>query len=1321
MRLQADVDRRATLRSDASSGQVFLSALRDRDRYVLLGEPGSGKSSAFLREASAAGTEVVTARRFVGGKRPTGTVAFIDALEEYRIGEAGVDRLESLIDAIGGSDYSKWRIACRAISLPPTDATRIERELGSFETAQLEPLNPPDQRRILAARGQANPAAFLAKVEAMGGGALLGNPSTLLLLRDTVDRAETPITTRGELLAEATRQMAHEVNPTMPERADRPPPGKIVAAAETACMVLLLSDRTDIWMHGTAPTDARFVTRDDLLPARIDTQALRFALDTSMFSGDGGSFVPTHRFVAEYLAGHALARATAPIDPSTPALPLERAIALLSGDDDRPAPALTGIFAWFVSALASTVHAARARELIRLEPEAVLFHGDAAMLPTSHRRVLLDAVGRADPWFLGGNRGSTGIAGLAGSDIALELAAVLSDPNESGHRRALVLMALGAGRRVPELDAAVEAIFLKEGHTDHYDRRLAMSALGNIRGATPEVDRVMLNAIAGQTSPASVQLRIELLSHLMPHVGVEEVRDTLTSYGRTGDGVMGYARPLGERLVEWPMPELFDEPVEAKRHTGRSRLHETAAVVDMALMAAIDTTLGLTAGRLLRWLENAGFDDLGELEASVRSAISTWLDADGTHEAELFDGIIGRTEAAEWWQTVHQFERLTGRPPSDAIRLAAVQAVEGADAEVDVDALAALAFQLVMPFGKHPELYWRLWHALESEPRAARTFEALCVSDIEGWRTRHAARMRKGAAERGQLLEADRQWYRANAEQVRSGQPRGLVYAAEIYLGYREGDGDKGEERLARWLGDDKLLDAIHAGWRAVARLPGRPASEAGRRSAGTKVHNDGFVALAWADRAVAAGDALDLPPTTLLEIAHGAYALSNDRGNAVRSAALTQLLRWPDAARSLVDFWLGWVAGRGWGLPFDQQLDIAHHAVGAAVERLLSSRPGLREGSLRAALGLAARALPPSRLEWLAARARARRLSGPASRLWDFAAWSLDPAAYPGVPASSFGQARHHAAFATLATGVLGSLPRDVATSVLRAGTIVEAFGPVNPPGDRLSQTRPEPSGLVASAIEQLADSPSTEATKALGRLAALPGLAAWEQTLRNAAAKQLSVRRQAAFKPPEPGAVAAALLAGPPATPGDLRAVVGESLRELAFDIRHGDTSPWKGFWNRPTATQANPESRNTPKIENDCRDLLTDRLSDRLRRFGVPVRLIQTEDRSGDDRRADVIILAGDGSAALPIEVKRHWNAELWTAVDDQLVSYCRTAGSNGHGIYLVFWFGNKWKTPANKDVDPRPASAAELQVALIARLSTELARTISVVVVDVSDAG
>ena len=230
---------------------------------------------------------------------------------------------------------------------------------------------------------------------------------------------------------------------------------------------------------------------------------------------------------------------------------------------------------------------------------------------------------------------------------------------------------------------------------------------------------------------------------------------------------------------------------------------------------------------------------------------------------------------------------------------------------------------------------------------------------------------------------------------------------------------------------------------------------------------------------------------------------------------------------------------------------------------------------------------------------------------------------------------------------------------------------------------------------------------------------LAEWRTTLQHALAQQAVARREAEFRPPAPAAIAAALVAGPPATAGDLRAIITETLDELAEDIRHGDTSPWKGFWNRPTRTNAAPEPVNTPKIENDCRDLLTDRLADRLQRYGIPVKQMQTEDRSGNDRRADVMIVLGDGAASVPVEAKRHWNGELWTAVEDQLVPYCRTAGSNGHGIYLIFWFGPAWQVPALPDGSLRPATPTELRQVLIDRLPVEHAHSVDVVVIDVSE--
>ena len=94
----ADLDRLVSRIDTDPAERRRLANYREVDRYVLLGEPGIGKSTAFEREAKAAGTEPVSAMAFVRGKRPSGGTVFIDALKEYRIGETGIGMARRLAD-----------------------------------------------------------------------------------------------------------------------------------------------------------------------------------------------------------------------------------------------------------------------------------------------------------------------------------------------------------------------------------------------------------------------------------------------------------------------------------------------------------------------------------------------------------------------------------------------------------------------------------------------------------------------------------------------------------------------------------------------------------------------------------------------------------------------------------------------------------------------------------------------------------------------------------------------------------------------------------------------------------------------------------------------------------------------------------------------------------------------------------------------------------------------------------------------------------------------------------------------------------------------
>jgi hypothetical protein len=73
-------------------------------------------------------------------------------------------------------------------------------------------------------------------------------------------------------------------------------------------------------------------------------------------------------------------------------------------------------------------------------------------------------------------------------------------------------------------------------------------------------------------------------------------------------------------------------------------------------------------------------------------------------------------------------------------------------------------------------------------------------------------------------------------------------------------------------------------------------------------------------------------------------------------------------------------------------------------------------------------------------------------------------------------------------------------------------------------------------------------------------------------------------------------------------------------------------------------------------------------------------------------------------LSIEIKGQWHREVWTAAETQLQDYTKQYKSDGHGIYLVLWFGHLG--PRN-DKNPRglngcvPKNLCEMKVLLAQR--------------------
>lgn len=1308
------IDRRVvkTEVTETDGGPFRVSDLTEAPRWILLGEPGSGKSTTFEQAAVAQGVEVVTARKFVGGLRPAGAIVFIDALEEFRIGEAGHDRLADLTDQIAASGYTSWRLTCRSASLSKPDLLHIEVELGAFKLWNLAPLERPEQLAVLTSLGETDPTAFLRRVDDLAAAPLLGNPATLKLLHGTMHDTTVGIDSRGALLAQATVDMAHELNSRRPSRKDRSTPGSIITAAEKASLVLVLSARSDLWMGATTPPRPDLVTKDELIPAGVDTKALHDAVDTPMFRGEADSYAPTHRMVAEYLAGRALAAAASSRDGRSTALGYDRALALLCGDDDQPAPALLGTFAWFVTSLANGVHADRALALVQAHPEAILFQGDAAMLPLEHRRALLDATGRGDPWFLNAVRGSTAVGGLAGADLETEFRNILFDPNETSHRRALILAALAAGRRVASLDPDVVA-FASDPAQPEWLRREAVEMI-EARATAPLADlRAVVAALNKEPPQSAVTVKMAALACLVGYdVTAAEVRKTLADYAATGDGVTGYAYSLSKALSESPVDGLFDAPLPSERRTGESRSYEVNGIVRRILARTIIATPRLTAGDLLRWLANAGFKRLSDPEAELRDAIQQWVDRAPSHPSRLFWALYQQARAHPW-VAIHEYQRLTGRPPGAKITADAFARLDASPPGKNAAGLARTAMNLIAPFEPTDDRYWHLWTKLDGRADLTEIFEALTQTPIDHWQSKENARRRRLEAKAEAALDRDRVWFDANIEKVRDGSAfRALRIAAELYVGHHSDlTSGAGEARLKNWMGAD-IAEAIVEGWTAVmAKFPLTWRQQA-LQERKNRNYQANYIAAAFADRLIRVQDpAPVLSLDAAFGIVRGYYALQdNDHRDAAQALGIASIAADPNGMTTLLDYWRVAVRQGMFELPHGREFEKAG-GIEAALLPFLKNRPNLSADLLRNALSMAARVLPLSDLTDMISSTLNRTLLPEARSIWAFAAFLLDPTARDAEFATEVAawpsgtQRLPHG-------GLIGDFDNLTASKTSRWRVFVRLLGPLHAPRKHFGD-HDTLSEVVAASIKGLGETPTADATEALAALVAQTNLTAWLDTLKHYTAAQLKLRQQTEFRPPSPRQVAEALNAGPPATAADLRAVARECLADLANDIQNGDTAGWKAFWNLPGKA-----SLRTPREENDCRDLLLDRLRDRLMRFGMKAHHAVPEARRRNDRRADILLI-GEQAAHLPVEAKRHMHPDLWKAAGSQLKDYARSPGSGGHGVYLIFWFG------AEAPPIPMPPArtsaincAKALRDALTAHLRPELQPLTDVIVIDLT---
>ena len=340
---------RARLDDGSSSNAEPLTHYRDVHGWVLLGDPGAGKTDAFEALGKAEGGFYIRVRNFVELDLPSGwkSPVFIDGLDEMTAGNAtGLTVLGQIRTKLQQLGIPQFRISCREADWRGSaDSEALKHLVGEsrFLELHLDPLDISQTKALIAHWQRSNEAQaenFVHEAESRDLEGLLDNPQTLRMLvkaMATTGAGWPDSKTMTYEMACAQLVKEHNEDHLATKRLSLLPDDKMLQAAGYLSAIMLLSGSASIahHQHDTGVVVLTDLPGDGTTPEKATCQAV---LQTRLFKADGlGRFWPVHRTVAEYLGAQYL------VSRIHAGLPASRVLALMLGLDAGVVPALRGL------------------------------------------------------------------------------------------------------------------------------------------------------------------------------------------------------------------------------------------------------------------------------------------------------------------------------------------------------------------------------------------------------------------------------------------------------------------------------------------------------------------------------------------------------------------------------------------------------------------------------------------------------------------------------------------------------------------------------------------------------------------------------------------------------------------------------------------------------------------------------------------------------------------------------------------------------------------------------------------------------------------
>lgn len=1244
------------LRDDEPGSPQPLSVFRQHPAYVLLGDPGMGKTTALDEEQRAVGEAAVfvTARDFATFDTEDhpewqGKTLFIDGLDEIRAGRndprSPMDRIRRNLDKLG---KPRFRLSCRHADWLGTDQQSL-RSVGPSSDVTVLRLDPLDDHRAAELlRGETDIAdvdAFIAEARERRIEGTLTNPQTLTMLAVATRGGRWP-GSRTETFELACRGLATERNA---EHLSVQPTGdvdRIVDAAGRICAAVLLSGS-----RGCATTP-RGVSEDypDITKCGVTGDDWRRTVASGLFQYPAqGRTEPVHRHIAEYVAASHIAGLI------EDGLPSGRALALMTAPDGTVTSELRGLSAWLAA------HSGVARhDLIQRDPIGLALYGDIHAFSADEKRALFASLVREPRRMEPMHEAARGLAALATPSMRGVFEEVLSArATDSDDQQLVVELTLRLLREAAPLAGLSPLLLLNIVRDENRWPRVRDAALVALvhygQQAEHDADLVALlgDIHEKRLDDPDSQLLGRLLSTLYPRlIPPDVIWDYFTDRPDTEQVIGGahmtfWLSDLVSRSSEVQIAELLDQC--------RARVGALEAASDSTLERCVARLLGraletkgdaVDTPRLYGWLDTAVRLGVGQFASRAEAqVIRSWI---GEHPDRHIDTMlegIGRSPRESWYAPYEVFQRFFGSQVDSMLYESCLHAAKSM--ALSKPDLAQSLLRFAMQTGHVSPKRAREIVADQADLRGV--LDAFLqpvptppdlVRLEEQRQARHEEQLRQAEQRLGQLKAHQ-------AALLENRAPASVLHhLARTYFGsfvdFAPADGLKRLEELVQ--PDTDLLGAAVAGLRGAIKRDDMPSIEtirALRRD--SKQHYLCWPYLAGLAEAERTGldpgwwtdDRMRTALASYFGYVHADYEPAWYRHLIEQHAttvAEVQIQFAGDMLRDGVDP----TNANVWHLAFDR---------GHAKLAGLASIPLLRSFPLRAPKRL----LPTLEELLLAALRHAHRpafrelieeklslKSLPASQRerWLAAGCALAPVRYEQAATDFVSAGRlvertlHFASFFN--PQERAGFPVEAATPARLPAMLIRLLGQVVGPDEHsegVVTPAMDASTLVQSCIRVLASSTGPAATNILTELRADPNLAPWHRSLAIAADDQQVSRRDSEYRHPTIEQVGATLDNDAPTGPADLAALVLDRFDCIAARIRATNTDDWKQLWNedqygRPT----------TPKPEESCTRALLSDLRQLLPR-GVSA---EPEARHSNDTRADLNLSYED--AHVPVEVKR-----------------------------------------------------------------------------------